>query len=188
MQYDKLLDLAKDIKSFEMNGCYKPEEIVINPIRKSQKYVLISQDPSFETNKTKSEDEAHSGFEKRIISLFFKFKTLFFDKIYWTHCSKVHVKEGEKISKHWDKFLPLEIELAEPQLIITFGKIASEALFGKGNFRDRVGKLWRWKDIDVICSLHPTIRPDVKTLRPKYKFNETWGLIRSKVDFIHKNN
>ena len=108
MQKNNLLDLTKEMKSLGASLGYKGKEVVVNDVKESQKYLLISQDPSLETDKTKGKNEAHSGFEERTLALFFfgsddsealnhfgdeysKFKRRFFDNIYWTHCSKVHV-------------------------------------------------------------------------------------------------
>jgi len=194
MQYKKLLKLNKEIEDFG-KSCNKIP--IINTLRKSQKYLLITSDPSFDTDKSKKENEPHSDFEIRVISLFFfgsdnkqnldklkkdffKFKDIFLNNIYWTHYSKVHAKG--KPNRVWaDKFLMKEIELFKPKLIITFGNIVATFLFGKGNLKERVNKILKWKDIEVICCLHPSKNWNM-VKRSEFHFDDIWKLIRSKVE------
>ena len=195
MQYEKLLELEKEVKA-------KDPHAVINYIRPSQKYLLISSDPSSETDKNKGDNEAHSSFEKRVIALLFfgsddkevlnkfkqneiyaKYRKLFFDNIYWTHYSKIYARGNPDDS--WSDFLKKEIELCEPQLIIVFGKPASDFLFRKGEFKERVNRILKWQGIEVICCLHPSKDWNLKK-RPDFQFNDTWKLIRSRLGFIHK--
>jgi|SRR3989338_1356176 len=195
MQYEKLLELEKKVKT-------RNPQAVMNYIRPSQKYLLISSDPSSETDKSKGEDEAHSSFEERVIALFFfgsdskeslakfndkypKFRKRFFDNVYWTHYSKVYAKGNPDNS--WSEFLKKEIELSEPELIIIFGNPAAMFLLGKGTLKDRVNRILNWRGISVICCLHPSKDWNLKK-RPDFQFDDTWKLIRSKIDFIHKRD
>lgn len=195
MQYEKLKELGEQIKS-------RDQRAVMNDIRPSQKYLLISSDPSSETDKSKGEDEAHSSFEKRIVALFFfgldskenlakfkdkypEFRKKFFDNIYWTHYSKVYAKGNPNNS--WSEFLEKEIELSEPKLIIIFGNPAAIFLLGKGALKDRVNKILNWKGIECICCFHPSKDWNLKK-RPDFQFEDTWKLIRSKIDFVHIKN
>ncbi len=194
MQYENLLQLHKEIRNY---GKLINKEPVINTLRTSQKYLLISSDPSSDTDKSKNDSVPHSDFEKRVLSLFFlgsddkesldklggdltKKKDIFLNNVYWTHYSRVYT--GGNPDRLWaDKFLMREIELFEPKLIIIFGNIAATFLLGKGRLKDRVNKVLKWTDIDVICCLHPSKNWNLKK-RPAFQFNETWKLIRSKIE------
>ena len=196
MQYEKLKSLIKKVE--EYGRANKREAIfnVLNLSKKSQKYLLISERPSKETDKTKGADEKHSGFEERVIALFNfgsddkeklekirvdykKYRNTFFNNVYWTHYSK---ERGSRApDKFWaDDNLKEEIRLAEPTLIITFGRLSTDFILGKGILKDRVNRINDYNGISVICCLHPSKHWNIKR-RPNYKFYETWGLIRSKI-------
>ncbi|MBI4159157.1 hypothetical protein HY500_02770 [Candidatus Woesearchaeota archaeon] len=172
---------------------------IFNDLYSSQKYLLISERPSQETDKTKGADKKNSGFEERVIALFnigsddkealkkiragySEFRKTFFKNVYWTHYSKEPGKDMP--DKFWTKNLKEEIELAGPALIITLGRLPSNFLFGedgKDDFKGRVNKILEWNRIPVICCLHPS-RNWSKQHRPEYQFDETWELIRSKIE------
>lgn len=193
MQYKKLKALISKIKEY---GHVNKREAVFNDLRPSQKYLLMSLNPSPETDKDKGADEKHSGFEERVIALFFfgsddkealkkiranypRFKDTFFKNVYWTHYSKE--RRADNPDSFWaNKDLKEEIRLTEPTLVITFGQLPADFLFGKGNLKSRVNKISDWNGIPVICCLHPSRNWNMR-FRPKYGFDKTWNLIRSKI-------
>ena len=193
MQYEKLKALIGKIKEQGRGG---KREAVFNDLYPYQKYLLMSLNPSPETDKTKNADEKHSGFEERVIALFFfgsdnkealkkiranypRFKDAFFKNVYWTHYSKE--RRADNPDSFWaNEDLEEEIKLAEPILIITFGQLPADFLLGKGNLKNRVNKISTWNGIQVICCLHPSRNWNMQ-VRPEYKFDETWSLIRSKI-------
>lgn len=195
MQYEKLKAFISKMKE---DGNANNREAVFNDLRSSQKYLLISERPSVETDTTNGGDEKHSGFEERVIALFNfgsdgkealkkirvgypKYRKIFFKNVYWIHYSKERGKD--KPDSFWTKYLREEINLAEPMLIITLGKLPVDFLFRKGrkdDFKDRVSQVLDWYGIPVICCLHPSWQN--KQRRPEYKFDETWKLIHSKIE------
>ncbi|MFZ5932526.1 MAG: uracil-DNA glycosylase family protein [Patescibacteria group bacterium] len=194
MQYERLLKLNSEI--INTRQCEEHTPPVINELRRSQKYLIVSSDPSSDTDKTKSILERHSSFEERIISLVFlgsddqtslekirsnysEYKDKFLDSFYWTHYSKCY-SAGNPDSFWADRFLRREIELFEPELIIIFGSKPADFLFGRAKLKERVNKVLEWEGIPVICSLHPSRDWNVQRRR-EYSFEATWVLIRSKI-------
>lgn len=194
MQFERLLELNKEILATKR--CGGQTLPVINELRQSQRYLIISSDPSSDTDKTRDAMERHSGFEERVISLVFlgsddqaslekirydysDYKNRFLVNFYWTHYSKCY-SQGNPDSFWADKFLLKEIELFEPELIIIFGNKPADFLFGKRKLEERVNKIFNWKGIPTICCLHPSRNWNIKR-REDYEFYETWALIRSKV-------
>jgi len=194
MQFEKLLVLNREILATKL--CEGQTLPVINELRQSQRYLIISSDPSSDTDKTKGLLERHSSFEERVISLMFlgsddqvsldkirsdysNYKNKFLDNFYWTHYSKCY-SAGNPDSFWADRFLRDEIELFEPELIIIFGSKPADFLFGRGKLKERVNRLLEWGGIPVICSLHPSRDWNMQR-RKEYDFEATWILIRSKM-------
>lgn len=194
MKFEQLAELNTNILALKPFGnSLLP---VINELRSSQKYLIISSDPSMDTDKTKDIYQKHSGFEERTIALFLlgddsiktvnklrsdykSYKELFLNNFYWTHFSKTYAKGNP--SSFWAKrYLKEEIELFEPQLVIIFGSKPIDFLLGKENFKNRVGRLLYYQGIPIICSLHPSRNWNLFR-RGEYQFDETWDLIRSTI-------
>ena len=198
MQYSELQKLNETILGTQEpgeKGRYRP---VINKLLPTQKFLIISSDPSSDTNKERDLLDKHSDFEERIIALFFngrdgseqvavirkdypKYKQLFLNNFYWTHFSKTYAAGNP--GRFWaEKFLLKEIELFEPKGIIIFGGIAADFLLGKGNLRSRVNRVIDWKGIPLICTLHPSKDWNLRR-RDEFSFYPTWELIRSLCHF-----
>ena len=192
MRYKELQALNTYIVATETcpDSRYKP---VVNGVRPTQRFLIISLDPSAETDKSRQLLAKHSGFEERIIALFnfgsdddasvqrvranyAALKQRFIETFYWTHYSKCY--SAGQPGDYWaKKYLLREIELAEPEVIIVFGSKVTDFLFGRGNFKERVNRRLYWRGIPVICCLHPSRDWNVSR-RGDYAFNETWQLIR----------
>lgn len=195
MKYERLVELNEEIK--RTARCDDDTPPIINELRPSQRYLIISSDPSSDTDKDKDILDKHSGFEERVVSLVFfgsddadslgkvrenyrEYKDKFLDSFYWTHYSKCYA-EGNPNSFWADKFLKEEIDLFDPKLIITFGSKPADFLFGKGKLKDRVNTMMDYNGIPTICCLHPS-RDWNMSRRDKYEFSQTWVLVRSKID------
>lgn len=194
MNYEKLKELNCEIQ--KITRCSDNTLPVINELRPSQRYLIISSDPSSDTDKSKDILDKHSNFEERVISLIFfgsddkdslkkirtnyrRYKDKFLNNFYWTHYSKCYSK-GNPNSFWADKFLIKEIELFEPTLIIIFGSKTTNFLFEKDKLKEKVNKIFEWNKIPTICCLHPSINWNIQR-REEYKFYETWKLIRTKI-------
>jgi uracil-DNA glycosylase len=195
MKYERLVELNDEIRGTAR--CKEDTPPVINDLRPSQRYLIISSDPSSDTDKDKEVLEKHSGFEERVIALVFfgsddaeslekiradyqSYKDKFLNNFYWTHYSKCYA-QGNPDSFWADKFLKEEIELFEPELIIIFGSKPADFLFGKGKLKDRVNTVMEYESIPTICCLHPS-RDWNMFRREEYEFAQTWVLIRSRID------
>ena len=195
MKYERLTELNAQIQA--TSRCDNDTTPVINELRPSQRYLIISLDPSSDTDKNKDVLDKHSGFEERVISLVFfgsddakslervradyqGYKDKFLNNFYWTHYSKCYA-QGNPDSFWADKFLKKEIEMFEPELIVIFGSKPVDFLFRKGKLKDRVNTIIEYEGIPTICSLHPS-RDWNMFRREKYKFSETWALICSKIN------
>lgn len=64
MKYKSLKELNEEIQKKEK--CSNDSLPVINELKPSQRYLIISSDPSSDTDKSKDELEKHSGFEERV--------------------------------------------------------------------------------------------------------------------------
>lgn len=199
MRYQELQALNAHIVATEKcpDSKYRP---VVNGVRPTQRFLIISLDPSSDTNKGRKLLEKHSGFEERVIALFnfgsddeasvqqvrAKYEALkkeFIHKFYWTHYSKCY--SAGQPGNYWaKKYLLREIELAEPEAIIVFGGKVTDFLFGKGNFKERVNRTLNWRGIPVVCCLHPSRDWNVSR-RGEYAFTETWQLIRKTTGYIN---
>mgnify|MGYP001576910464 CR=1 FL=1 len=194
MQFERLQELNKEILAAKQ--CEGQISPVINELRQSQRYLIISSDPSADTDKTKDTLERHSSFEEKVITLVFlgsddqaslerirlnyaDYKDEFLDNFYWTHYSKCY-SAGNPDSFWADRFLRKEIELFEPELVIVFGSKPSDFLFGRGKLKERVNSVLDWEGIPVICSLHPSRDWNIQR-RDEYNFEATWVLIRSRI-------
>jgi len=195
MKFKELNLLNREILSTRESGPRQSLLPVINTLLISQKYLIVSSDPSLETDKTKSEYDKHSAFEERVIALIFfgldndvsvgkvrksysSFKAKFLSNFYWTHYSKTYARGSP--GNFWaQKFLLKEIELFEPQVIVVFGNVVASFLFGPGKLSDRVNHTLSWQGFPLICSLHPSRDWNLKK-RPQYKFAQTWKLIRKR--------
>jgi uracil-DNA glycosylase len=198
MRYKELKKLNKKIARTAKAGS-EALPVIINELRPSQKYLIVSLDPSSDTDKSKDSLDKHSGFEERVISLVFfgsddldclqkirmnyrKYKNKFLNNFYWTNFSKCY-SAGDPDTFWADRFLKKEINLFEPQLMIIFGAKVSNFLFGRGELKNRVNKVLKWENIPTIYCLHPSRDWNIR-LRSEYAFYETWTLIRSKVKLI----
>lgn len=195
MKYKRLTELNKKIQ--RTARCGNGTLPLINELRLSQRYLIISSDPSSDTDKDKDILDKHSGFEERVITLIFfgsddanslgkvranyqEYKDRFLNNFYWTHYSKCY-SQGNP-DRFWaDKFLKDEIKLFEPELIIIFGSKPADFLLGKGKLKDRVNTVTEYNGIPTICSLHPSRNWNMFR-RNEYEFLQTWVLIRSKID------
>ncbi|UZE93608.1 MAG: hypothetical protein IB618_02430 [Candidatus Pacearchaeota archaeon] len=201
MKYKELKTLNQIILSTREPGERQTLSPVVNILLPTQRYLIISSDPSSDTDKTKDPLEKHSGFEARILALMFygsddaqtvvkirphykEYKELFFKNFYWTHFSKIYAR-GKPNSFWADKFLIKEVKLFEPECIIVFGSIVTDFLFGRGKFIDRINKVLLWNNIPTICCLHPSKDWNIRR-RNEYSFYATWKLIRQKCKFYHK--
>lgn len=195
MDLERLIDLNRKIVATAT--CSDRSKPVINDLRPSQRYLIISSDPSSDTDKGKEVLDKHSSFEERVIALVFfgndnddmlkrirsdygSYKNQFLDNFYWTHYSKCYAA-GNPDNFWADKFLKDEIELFDPELIIIFGSKPADFLFGKGKLKDRVNTVMNYNGIPTICSLHPS-RDWNMSRREEYEFSQTWVLIRSKIE------
>ncbi len=195
MKYKRLTELNKKIQ--RTAKCKDGKPPLITELTLSQSYLIISSDPSSDTDKDKDVLNKHSGFEERVISLIFfgsddanslkkvranykEYKDKFLNNFYWTHYSKCY-SQGNPDCFWADKFLKDEIRLFEPELIIIFGSKPADFLFGKGKFKDRVNAVIEYEGISIICSLHPSRNWNMFR-RKEYEFRQTWVLIRSKID------
>lgn len=197
MKYEALSALNDTIR--ETETCQDGRPVVINALRPTQHYLIISLDPSAETNKSRELLVKHSGFEERVLALFehgnddqssveevrthyAESKQRFVDNFYWTHYSKCY--QGGNPGPYWaNKYLRKEIELAEPELIIAFGSKVLDFLLGKGNFKQRVNQVLETpQGIPLIASLHPSRDWNMRR-RDEYSFAETWQLIRERTNY-----
>lgn len=193
MKFEGLQSLNQAILATREPGECETLVPVVNTLLSTQRYLIISSDPSSDTDKTRDSLERHSGFEERVLALAFygtddaeavskvrpfygEFKSVFLKNFYWTHYSKVYAK-GNPGSFWADRFLLKEIELFDPECMIVFGSIVTKFLFGKGRFIDRVNKVLMWNGIPTICCLHPS-RDWNMYRREEYHFHATWRLIR----------
>lgn len=201
MKYKELSALNDTIRKTET--CKDGRPVVINALRPTQQFLIISLDPSAETNKNQKLLVKHSGFEERILALFeygsdeqpnveevrthyAKSKQYFVDNFYWTHYSKCY--HGGNPGSYWaDKYLRREIELVEPRLIIAFGSRVTDFILGRGSFKQRVNQLLETPEgVPFIASLHPSRDWNMRR-REEYSFQETWQLIRQHTNYIERN-
>lgn len=198
MKYKELQALNREILRTREPGIRSKLIPVVNTLLPTQRYMIISSDPSSETNKRRPVLEKHSGFEERVLALFFygsddtdavnrvryfypEYKSIFLSNFYWTHYSKVYA-DGNP-GPFWAKqFLFREIALTQPKVIILFGGLVTRFLFGPGNFRERVNRILSWQGTPTICSLHPSRDWNMRR-RTDFDFDSTWTLIRQTCAF-----
>lgn len=202
MNYEELEKLNNRILdcpfiSIENAPCGRIAEFrpVINELKPTQKYLIISSDPSRDTDKTKDILEPHSNFERRFLALLFsgsddpetcqklkdqhpQLKIVFLKYFYWAHFCKCF-SNGNPNSYCAKKYLEKEIGLFEPKLIIAVGGKSTQFLLGPLKLKEMVNKTWDYKGTPVICTLHPSQNWN-RQKRGKYSFYETWKLIRRK--------
>ena len=194
MQYSKLVDLNKEISATREPGKHANLQPVLNTLLPTQRYLIISSDPSSDTNKNLDTLDKHSDFEERVLALYFSgkdnkeevncirnyyriYKSIFLKNFYWTHFSKVY--SAGNPGKFWaQKFLVKEIELFEPHVIVVFGNVVANFLLGNGNLRDRVNRKLVWNEIPLLCILHPSKDWNLRR-RSEFDFDASWALIRS---------
>jgi len=193
MRYNELKALNEIILSTREPGERRILFPVVNTLLRTQRYLIISSDPSSDTDKTRDPLAKHSSFEERVLALLFcgadsvqaiarirpfygEYKKVFLKNFYWTHFSKTYAR-GTPGSFWADRFLAKEIELFEPQRIVAFGSTVTKFLFGNGKFSERVNKVLTWNNVPTICCLHPSRDWNVDR-RDEYSFDATWGLIR----------
>jgi uracil-DNA glycosylase len=198
MKFKQLESLNERIRSTKEPGISRRYKPVVNALFPTQRFLIVSSDPSSDTNKLKDLFDKHSDFEERVLALFFfgrddekevlkirtdyrKHKEIFLKTFYWTHFSKVYAAGNP--GKFWaDRFLLEEIELFEPQAIILFGNTAADFLLGKGKLKERVNKVIDWKGVPVLCTLHPSKDWNLRR-RNEFDFHDTWKLIRKTTGF-----
>lgn len=185
-------------KSNSKCTCIPKFKPVINVLKSTQKYLVISSDPSGDTDKSRDIWEPHSDFEVRFISLIFtgsdedkevkkvksKYKELkktFLKYFYWTHFNKCFAN-GSPNGICANYYLKDEIKLFEPKLIIILGLKPAQFLLGVKSLGEAVNKIHLYNSIPTIVSLHPSKNWN-KNRRPMYKFNETWNLIRKNIEY-----
>lgn len=200
MKYKKLKKYLKNIEKcplFDNSDskctCIPKFPPVINELRPTQKYLIISSDPSGDTDKTKDASVPHSDFAIRFLSLIFngsdddndveiikknysKYNEAFLRDFYWTHFNKCFA-DGNPNSICAKEYLKNEISLFEPKLIIILGLKPASFLLGTKSLKDYVNKTLFYGDIKTFVSLHPSRNWNLNR-RPQYDFNETWDLIR----------
>lgn len=193
MKYEELEALNRVILATREPGARSELVPILNALLPTQRYLIISSDPSADTNKDRPLLDKHSAFEERILALLFygsdgpssvtriksfyqEYKSLFLRYFYWTHYSKVYA-QGNPGSFWAKRFLLREIELFEPKVIVIFGGLVTRFLFGTGNFHEKVNKILLWDDIPTICCLHPSRDWNLRK-RDDFDFDATWRLIR----------
>lgn len=205
MNYEELEKLNKRILncpfiSMDNTPCGRIAEFrpVINELKPTQKYLIISSDPSRDTDKTKNILEPHSNFERRFLALLFsgsddpetcqklkdwhpQLKNVFLKYFYWAHFCKCF-SNGNPNSHCAKKYLEKEIGLFEPKLIIAIGGKSTQFLLGSHKLKDTVNKILDYKGTPAICTLHPSQNWN-RQKRGEYAFYETWKLIRRKAKF-----
>lgn len=176
----------------------KKFEPVVNTYAPEQRFMIISSDPSGDTNKQLDETVPHSDFALRFISLMFtgsdsetnvekvrahyaEFQRIFDKYFYWTHFSKCYA-QGNPNNHCAQTYLEREIELVNPSLIISLGGKPADFLLGKDKLSNRVNRVNYYGQIPLIASLHPS-RDWNLSRRPEYLFDETWELVRETVQY-----
>lgn len=71
MKYDELKTLNQTILSTRELGEHQTLLPVVNMLLPTQRYLIISSDPSSDTDKTREPLEKHSSFEERVLALMF---------------------------------------------------------------------------------------------------------------------
>jgi len=205
MNYERLTLLNKEILTCPLSKesnppCGRKEGFspVINELYSTQRYLIISSDPSRDTEKSRDTLQPHSHFEPRFLALLFvgsdstevcqalredysELKKIFLRYFYWTHYCKCY-SSGNPKSYCSTLYLKEEIEFFQPELIIAVGGKSAEFLLGPGKLRNRVNKIVYYKDIPVICTLHPSQNWN-RRRRDEFFFYQTWGLVRGKISF-----
>lgn len=181
----------------------KKFEPVLNTFSQLQRYMIISSDPSGDTNKDLDGSTPHSDFALRFLSLIFTgtdsesdterilrhypdFQRIFDKYFYWTHFSKCYA-QGNPNNHCAQTYLENEIDLFNPSLIISLGSKPVDFLLGKDRLSSRVNRILQYQQIPVIASLHPS-RDWNLSRRPQYSFDETWQLVRGVVQFLPEDS
>ena len=116
---------------------FKP---VLNYFSSTQRFIIISSDPSSDTNKKLDDTVPHSDFALRFMSLIFtgsdkeesvnkirhefsQFQQIFNRNFYWTHFCKCYA-QGHPNNYCAQTYLKKEIEIINPELIICLGNKA----------------------------------------------------------------
>lgn len=176
----------------------KKFEPVVNTFSPQQRFMIISSDPSGDTNKKLDDNVPHSDFALRFISLMFtgsdnetsvqqitqnfgEFQRIFNKYFYWTHFSKCYA-QGNPNGHCAATYLQKEIALINPSLIISLGSKPVDFLLGKEKLSERVNKVIYYQKTPLIASLHPS-RDWNLGRRPQYKFDETWQLVKRMVKY-----
>jgi hypothetical protein len=193
MKYRKLKQLNNIIRKTREPGSRSKLEPVLNELFLTQRYLIISSDPSSDTDKNRGRNLPSSNFATRFLALMFlgddskektelitrnyrQFSDIFLKHFYWTHFSKVYA--GGNPGPFWaKKFLIQEIDLFEPEIIISIGTKPVDFLIGKGKLIKRVNKILNYNGIPLVVSLHPSRNWNLYR-RKEYKFYSTWELIR----------
>jgi len=212
MKYDDLTEICNKI-----NSCPSRKNDTIDcgrditaipktvEIRKNQKILLITRDPSNQANKLSSVTNfENSFFSSKILPILFEdynlknakkdrdffniYREKFLDIFYWTHYQKCfpgisgtggHKQPKNKCAK---TYLNMEIIASEPEYIIAMGSHAIEFVTEK-KLLDSIkmnGNLFFFhagRNIPVISITHPSNANGSKS-NPSYKFEETIRLIQ----------
>jgi uracil-DNA glycosylase len=170
---------------------------VINTLRPTQKYMIISSDPSGDPDKTKDLWQPHSDFEIRFLSLIFTgkdddesvekvkkdfqdFKKVFLKNFYWTHFNKCFA-DGNPNNVCAKRYLKEEVKLFDPELIIILGLKPATFLLEVKSLKDAVNKVWNYNGTKTLISLHPSRNWNLSR-RPEYEFDDTWKLVRRNLE------
>jgi len=205
MKFAELKSYTESIKQCPLYDLENPKcsrikkfRPVINTLTPSQEYMIISSDPSGDTDKEQTADKPHSDFALRFLALIFTgsdsetsveqvsknfsdFQDIFSRYFYWTHYNKCYAAGNP--NKHCANiYLKREIELFEPSLIISLGGKPVDLLLGNEKLLNRVNKVLYYGNVPVIASLHPS-RDWNLNRRPEFSFNETWDLIRKTIQY-----
>jgi len=205
MNYQKLKQQLGKIKHcpifyLKKPGCSRSTKLfpVINHLQTSQKYLIISSDPSGDTDKTKGPNIPHSDFSLRFLALIFfgndtitetvvvfknysELNKIYRKHFYWTHYHKCYA-QGNPNNFCAKKYLISEIQLFNPQLILSIGSKPVDFLLGKQKLKNRINRILNYNGVPLIASLHPSKNWNLSR-RTVFSFTETWRLIRRNIQF-----
>lgn len=163
MHLDDLKLLAASCTGCELsNGRVMP---VFSKGASTSKFMLCGMCPGPDENKlANTEGKPFVGRAGKLLDLLLEDLGIALDDIYVTNIVKCYVKPGITLEKHWcDCCLPYiinEIDVVQPNVIVTLGGDATNALMGFdppmkiGALRGRVSSYT--KDIMVIHTYHPS--------------------------------
>lgn len=176
-------------------------------IRRNQKILLITRDPSNQANKLSNVTNfENSFFRDKILPILFEdyhvitakrnrdyfeiFREKFLELFYWTHYQKCFPGINNKTGGHKQpkaqcakKYLKKEIIAAEPEYIIAMGSKAIKFVTGKSLLdsilqNENNSVLLAGRMVPVISITHPS-NANASKSNPAYKYEETIGLIQN---------